>query len=71
MNKRDFLQREAEGFAMRGMEEDRLAEMRRERCEQRRRLRNLSCTDGMCGADDCPRCRPGSYRFSTDDEGED
>jgi hypothetical protein len=28
-----------------------------------RRRRNAECADGYCGADDCPKCRPGSYRF--------
>ena len=68
MNRREFLKREAEGFARRGLDEDTLEEMRQERHEQRRRVRNLSCSDGMCGAEDCCRCRPGSYRFSTDEE---
>ena len=81
MNRREFLQREAEGVAMRkepeymvnwdfDFNEDHTEEMRQERYEQRRRVRNLSCTDGFCGADDCPRCRPGSYRFAIND-GED
>lgn len=48
-------------------DEDYLEEMRQERIEQKRRRRNLSCTDGFCGADDCPRCRPGSYRFATEE----
>ena len=68
MNRHEFLQREAEGFARRGMDEDREAEARQEYWEMRRRRRNLSCTDGMCGAEDCCRCRPGSYRFATDEE---
>ena len=67
MNRREFLQREAEGFARRGLDEDHIEEMRQERYEQRRRVRNLSCTDGFCGADDCQRCRPGSYRFGEDE----
>jgi len=50
------------------IDEDRLHEMRQELHEMKRRRRNLSCVDGMCGADDCPRCRPGSYRFSQEDE---
>ena len=48
-------------------DEDRAAEMRQERHEMRRRRRNLSCTNGYCGAEDCPRCRPGSYRFTEED----
>ena len=46
-------------------DEDRLHEMRQEYHEMRRRRRNLSCANGYCGADDCPKCRPGSYRFAT------
>ena len=77
MNRHEFLQREAEGVAMRkeysvnwdfDFNEDHIEEMRQERYEQRRRVRNLSCTDGYCGAEDCPRCRPGSYRFATEEE---
>ena len=48
-------------------DEDRAEEMRQERHEMRRRRRNLSCTNGYCGAEDCPKCRPGSYRFAIDD----
>jgi hypothetical protein len=44
-------------------DEDYIDEMRQEMHEMRRRRRNLSCSDGYCGADDCPRCRPGSYQF--------
>ena len=78
MNRREFLQREAEGVAMRkeysvnwdfDFNEDHIEEMRQESYEQRRRVRNLSCTDGFCGAYDCPRCRPGSYRFAIEDGG--
>jgi len=50
------------------MDEDRADEIRQELHEMHRRRRNLSCPDGYCGADDCPRCRPGSYRFATDEE---
>ena len=50
------------------MDENRLEEMRQELHEMRRRRINLSCADGYCGADDCPRCRPGSYRFAMDEE---
>lgn len=49
-------------------DEDRAEEMRQERHEMKRRRRNLSCTDGMCGADDCPRCRPGSHWFATEED---
>ena len=45
------------------IDEDRMHDIREEMAEMARIRRNLSCTDGMCGADDCPRCRPGSYRF--------
>ena len=48
-------------------DEDHQEELRQERMWQRRVRRNLSCTDGYCGAEDCPRCRPGSYRFATED----
>jgi hypothetical protein len=51
-------------------DEDRLHEMRQEYHEMKRRRRNLSCTDGFCGAEDCPKCRPGSYRFAQDEDGE-
>ena len=49
-------------------DEDRIAEMRQELHEMKRRRRNLSCFDRTCGADDCPKCRPGSYRFSQEDD---
>jgi len=49
-------------------DEDRMEEMRQEMHEMKRRRRNLSCTDGFCGAEDCPRCRPGSYMFATEEE---
>ncbi len=28
---------------------------------QRRRAALYACYDGMCGADDCPRCRPSMW----------
>ena len=67
MNQSDYLKREVDGFTQRGLDEDRIEEMRQERMWQKRRRRNLSCTDGFCGAEDCPRCRPGSYRFEIED----
>jgi hypothetical protein len=36
--------------------------------ELRRRPRYISCCDGYCGAEDCPRCRPWSYRYGEDDD---
>jgi len=51
-------------------DEDYIAEMRQEMHEMKRIRRNLSCSDGFCGADDCPRCRPGSYMFSQEDDDE-
>jgi hypothetical protein len=48
-------------------DEDYIDEMRQEMHEMRRRRRNLSCSDGYCGADDCPRCRPGSYQFEEEE----
>jgi hypothetical protein len=51
-------------------DEDYIAEMRQEMHEMKRRRRNLSCLDGFCGADDCPKCRPGSYMFATQEEEE-
>ena len=51
-------------------DEDRLYEMRQELHEMNRRRRNLSCADGFCGADDCPKCRLGSYMFATQEEEE-
>lgn len=69
MDKNKFSAREAEGVCRRSVyDEDRLEEMRRERHEMRRRVRNLSCSDGFCGAEDCARCRPGSYRFCREEE---
>ena len=52
-------------------DEDRLYEMRQELQEMKRIRRNLSCTDGFCGAEDCPRCRHGSYWFTNVDDVED
>jgi hypothetical protein len=49
-------------------DEDRLDEMRQEYNEMKRRRHNLSCSDGFCGADDCPKCRPGSYVFATEED---
>ena len=48
--------------------EDHVYEMKQQAYEEHRIRRNLSCSDGMCGAEDCPRCRPGSYRFATEGE---
>ena len=28
----------------------------------RRKSRYFSCSDGFCGADDCPRCMPCNFR---------
>lgn len=39
-------------------DEDYIDEMRQERYEQHRRRRNLSCSDGFCGATDCQTCYP-------------
>jgi hypothetical protein len=50
--------------------EDYIAELKQQAYEERKMWRNLSCIDGFCGAEDCPRCRPGSYRLATE-EGED
>jgi hypothetical protein len=44
------------------------AEMAAERA-WRRRQRRYDCNDGMCGADDCHRCR-GENARTTDDESE-
>jgi hypothetical protein len=49
-------------------DEDREHEIRQELHEMRRRRRNLSCSDGYCGAEDCARCRPGSYRFAIEED---
>lgn len=27
-----------------------------------RKPRYISCRDGYCGAEDCPKCRPGNFR---------
>jgi hypothetical protein len=40
----------------------------RELTERRRKPRYISCRDGYCGAEDCPRCRPWSYRDGEDKE---
>lgn len=37
-----------------------IAEARADAAEERRRERMNRCSDGFCGADDCPRCRPES-----------
>lgn len=34
----------------------------READDEPRRRRYISCSDGFCGANDCPRCRPGNFR---------
>jgi hypothetical protein len=49
------------------LDEDLMEELRQEQAWQRRRIRNTSCADGYCGAEDCARCRPGSYRFANED----
>ena len=49
-------------------DEDYIAELKQQAYEEQRARRNLSCTDGFCGADDCARCRPGSYQFFLEDE---
>ena len=48
-------------------DEDRLEEMRQERHEMKRRRRNLSCSDGYCGAEDCEKCRPGTSTREEDE----
>ena len=48
--------------------EDHVYEMKQQAYEEQRNRRNLSCVDGMCGAEDCATCRPGSYRFATEEE---
>ena len=49
--------------------EDFIYEMKQQAYEERKMWRNLSCTGpDFCGAEDCPRCRPGSYRFATEGE---
>ena len=50
------------------LDEDLMEELRQERAWQARRRRNTSCADNYCGADDCPKCRPGSYRFATGED---
>jgi hypothetical protein len=61
----------ARRICMGAVDEDRIEEMRQEWMEMKRRRRYLSCTDGFCGAEDCPRCRPGSYWFTNVDDVED
>ena len=74
MNRRDYLHQEAIGVSLRGydeytnMDEDDVESIRQEIMRKKRRRRNLSCTDGFCGAEDCCRCRPGSYRFLTEED---
>ena len=70
MNSRDYLQREAEGVCMRNRRDDEW-EYKQQEYLERKMWRNLSCADGFCGADDCATCRPGSYRFSQSEDGED
>jgi hypothetical protein len=53
------------------LDEDLMEELRQEQAWQRSRIRNTSCADGYCGAEDCARCRPGSYRFAIIDATED
>jgi hypothetical protein len=50
------------------LDEDLMEELRQERAWQKRRRLNTSCADGYCGADDCPKCRAGSYRFATGED---
>ena len=50
------------------LDEDLMEELRQERMWQARRRRNSECVDGICGADDCPKCRPGSYQFATGED---
>ena len=50
------------------LDEDLMEELRQERAWQKRRRLNTSCADGYCGADDCPKCRPGSYQFATGED---
>ena len=52
------------------LDEDLMEELRQERAWQARRRRNTSCADNYCGADDCPKCRPGSYQFATEEDDE-
>jgi len=52
------------------LDEDLMEELRQERAWQARRRRNTSCADNYCGADDCPKCRPGSYRFAIEEDDE-
>ena len=33
-----------------------------EEYDEPRRKRHIQCSDRMCGADDCPNCRPGNFR---------
>jgi hypothetical protein len=33
-----------------------------EEYDEPRRKRYIQCSDRMCGADDCPNCRPGNFR---------
>ena len=51
-------------------DEDREYEARQEYYEMKRRRRNLSCTDGYCGAEDCDKCRPNNRYHEMEDEDE-
>jgi hypothetical protein len=33
-----------------------------EEYDEPRRKRYIQCADRMCGAEDCPNCRPGNFR---------
>lgn len=61
---RSLLERDLDYF---GANEDYIEEMRQERMEQRRRVRNLSCTDGFCGSPTCDKCFP-SWRMNYNEE---
>jgi hypothetical protein len=50
------------------LDEDMMEELREQQEWHERRRRNATCANGYCGADDCPKCRPGSYRFATGEE---
>lgn len=34
------------------------------------RTRYYSCSDGFCGAEDCKRCRPSTYKFAQNSDEE-
>jgi hypothetical protein len=46
-----------------------MAELRYMDREARRARFKNSCSDRMCGADDCPRCRPGNRYTDQEEEG--